>query len=102
MNFKRLLTLGLIGAMSAVSFASTQVTLEGEVFDVDTLKYEKVGPGTMYTYLYLKSQTKATHMRVHFLTMDVKGNDKLDFRMELGNDSLLTVERPSDVAKRKT
>ena len=102
MKLKRLLTLGLIGAMSAVSFASTQVTLEGEVFDVDTLKYEKVGPGTMYTYLYLKSQTKATHMRAHFLTMDVKGNDKLDFRMELGNDSLLTVERPSDVAKRKT
>ena len=82
--------------------AATEWTVEDEVFTVDTLRHEKVGPGTMYTRLYLKSQSTSTHMRVHFLTMDMKGHDNVKYKMELGNDTLLTVERISDVAKRKT
>ena len=97
---KFFLTLFLLTFLA--SGAQTQWTLEGETFKVDTLRHEKVGPGTFYTNLYLKSQTTQTHMRVHFLTMDMKGHDNVEYRMELGNDSLLTVERISDVAKRKT
>ena len=82
--------------------ARTQWTLEGETFNVDTLSHKKTGPGTFYTNLYLKSQTTDTHMRIHFLTMDMKGHDNVEFRMELGNDSLLTTERISEVAKRKS
>ena len=82
--------------------AATEWTVEDEVFTVDTLRHEKVGLGTMYTRLYLKSQSTSTHMRVHFLTMDMKGHDNVKYKMELGNDTLLTVERISDVAKRKT
>ena len=57
--------------------AATEWTVEDEVFTVDTLRHEKVGPGTMYTRLYLKSQSTSTHMRVHFLTMDMKGHDNV-------------------------
>ena len=57
--------------------AATEWTVEDEVFTVDTLRHEKVGPGTMYTRLYLKSQSTSTHMRVHLLTMDMEGHDNV-------------------------
>lgn len=108
---KKILLSAFFGAVSFAGMASTQwtlnrVTTEGipvvETFKVDTLRHEKVGPGTFYTLLYLKCNENATHMRTHFLTMDMKGHDDVEFRMELANDSLLTMERVSDVAKRKT
>lgn len=108
---KKILLSTFLGAVAFAASASSEWTLnrvtpEGkpvvETFKVDTLRHEKVGPGTFYTLLYLKCKENDTHMRTHFLTMDMKGHDDVEFRMELANDSLLTMECVSDVAKRKT
>ena len=107
---RKLITILLLLAAFGV-YASTQWTLNRndatngtpivETFTVDTLRHEKVGPGTMYTLVYLHGDGLSTHMRAHFLTFDMKNHDDVQFRMELGNDSLLTVETPSSIAIRK-
>ena len=107
---RKLITVLLLLAAFGV-YASTQWTLNRndatngtpivETFTVDTLRHEKVGPGTMYTLVYLHGDGLSTHMRAHFLTFDMKNHDDVQFRMELGNDSLLTVETPSSIAIRK-
>ena len=57
--------------------AATEWTVEDEVFTVDTLRHEKVGPGTMYTRLYLKSQSTSKNMRVNFMTMEMKRKENV-------------------------
>ncbi|MEG1916344.1 MAG: phosphodiester glycosidase family protein [Muribaculaceae bacterium] len=78
------------------------VPIQGKDFRIDTLRHVKVGPGTMYTALLYRATDGTKKFRGFFLTMDMKGHDNIEYRMELGNDSTLTVECISDVAKRKT
>ncbi len=96
---KYLLIAALTGTGIPVK-AATSVTLQGVEYKVDTLRHVKAGPGTMYTSLLVKSANKT--MRTSVLSMETNGHNNIDFRMEIGNDTTLTTERISSIAKRKS
>ena len=68
---------------------------------MDTLRHVKTGPGTTYTALLYTGTTGKT-MRGFFLTMDLKNNPNVEYRVELGQDTVLNTEQPSAIAKRKS
>lgn len=94
-----IVVLAILG-LSINGYASKIITIQGTEYTVDTLRHVKVGPGTMYTSLLYKSTNKK--FRGFFLSMDMKGNDNVQFKMELGNDTTLTTEQISHVAQRKS
>lgn len=98
---KHLLFTAMLALATSASAAGI-VNLQGTAFNVDTLRHVKVGPGTMHTSMLLQSQTSTKKMRVHALTMDLRGHDNVEYRMEIGNDTTLTTERISSIAKRKS
>ena len=75
-------------------------TLQGAEFSVDTLQHYKAGPGTTYTALNMQSGSK--NLNVFILEMEMKGHDNVEYRMEIGNDTTLTTEQISSIAKRKS
>lgn len=75
-------------------------TLQGVEYTVDTLKHYKVGPGTIHTALNIKSGAK--NLNIFILEMEMKGHDNVEYRMEIGNDTTLTTEQISSIAKRKS
>ncbi|MBR5332547.1 MAG: phosphodiester glycosidase family protein [Muribaculaceae bacterium] len=91
----------LLGALTSTfsSFASVE-KLQNVDFSVDTIQHYKAGPGTSYTSLNMRSESK--NLNVFVLEMEMKGYDNVDYRMEIGNDTTLSVEAISSVAKRKT
>ena len=80
--------------------ASTVEILQGVEYTVDTLQHYNAGPGTVYTSLNLKSESK--NLNVFVLEMEMKGHDNVEYRMEIGNDTTLTTEQISSIAKRKS
>lgn len=99
MRFKLFLATSCILA-SLYSNASTINILQGAEYKVDTLSHYKAGPGTSYTSLNLKSDSK--NLNIFVLEMEMKGYDDVEYRMEIGNDTTLTTEQISSIAKRKT
>lgn len=101
-NLKKTIILAAIAvlALGGNSYASKIVNLQGKDYQVDTLKYVKVGPGTYYSYMLYSADTKK--FRAHTLEMEMKGHDDVEFKMEIGQDSTLTAELISSIAKRKT
>ncbi len=100
---KKAILLMAMAALGLSGSAATTHTLRGEVFDVDTLKHYKNGPGMTFTALRYQSQTRvAKHFNSFVITADLKNNDNLDFRMHLGCDSVHTSERMTTVAQRHT
>lgn len=99
---KRFTTIALSSLITLTSLASTTVQLQGVVFNVDTLKHVKVGPGTMYTSYLFTSQTSSKTFRAYSLSMEMRGHDNVEYRMEIGNDTTLTTERISSIAQRKS
>ena len=99
---KKLLTFVSLLTLASSASASGIVNLQGTIFNVDTLRHVKVGPGTMHTSMLLQSQTSTKKMRVHALTMDLRNHDNVEYRMEIGNDTTLTTERISSIANRKS
>ncbi len=89
-------------ALALCLSVSGQVDLQGTLYDIDTLKHIKAGPGTMHTAMLLQSQSTTKKMRVHVLTMDLNGHDNVEYRMEIGNDTTLTTEYISGIARRKS
>ena len=75
-------------------------TLQGVEYTVDTLKHYKAGPGTIHTALNMKSGAK--NLNIFILEMEMKGHDNVEYRMEIGNDTTLTTEQISSIAKRKS
>ena len=94
-----LISLLLLALPVTVSAARVE-TLQGNEFTIDTLQHYNAGPGATYTSLNMRSGTK--NLNVFVLEMDMKGHDNVDYRMEIGNDTTLTVEAISSVAKRKS
>ena len=101
-KFKQIAVFALmtVQALSLNCYASKTVTLQGQDYRVDTLKYVKVGPGTFYSYMLYSSPSK--NFRAHSLEMEMKNNDNVEVKMELGQDTTLSAELISSVAKRKT
>ncbi len=81
------------------AFGAHTNLLQGVEYSVDTLSHYKAGPGATYTSLNMKSETK--NLNVFILELDTKGNDNVEYRMEIGNDTTLTTEQVSSIAKRK-
>ncbi|MFI3239643.1 MAG: phosphodiester glycosidase family protein [Bacteroidales bacterium] len=92
------LSLMLVSLNLSMSHA---VTIQEVEFTVDTLRHVKVGPGTTYTKLRYSEIESTRAFNTHLLTMDVN-NESVKFKMEVGNDSVHTVEEVSEAAKRKT
>lgn len=84
----------------SLCFASRIETLQGVEFTVDTLQHYKAGPGTTHTSLTMQAGSKK--LNVFVLEMEMKGHDNVEFRMEIGNDTTLTTEQISSIAKRKS
>mgnify|MGYP002513493033 CR=1 FL=1 len=86
--------------LSFYGYANRVEMLQGAEFTVDTLQHYKAGPGTTHTALNMRSETK--NLNVFILEMDMKGYDNVEYRMEIGNDTTLTTEQISSIAKRKS
>ena len=82
------------------AFASGTNILQGIEYNVDTISHYKAGPGATYTSLNLKSESK--NLNVFVIEMDMNGNYNVEYRMEIGNDTTLTTEQISSIAKRKS
>lgn len=85
---------------SALSYAGTTADIYGTAYDIDTLGHVQIGPGTMHTKLLFKSASKT--FRAEVLTMEMKGHDNVEYRMEIGQDTTLSTERISSIAQRKS
>lgn len=99
MRYLSLLTLCVALSLQSAHAARVE-TLQGVVFTVDTLKHYKAGPGTTYTSFSFVSSSK--NMDVYLLEMELNGYDNVEYRMEIGNDTTLTTEQISSIAKRKS
>ena len=80
-----------------IAFSQT-IQIDNKTYTIDTLANFKVGPGTQYTSLRLKSNNR---LDVFFLKVDVS-NPYISFKAVLGRDSIYTGEQPSAMAKRKS
>lgn len=74
--------------------------LQNVDFSIDTIQHYNAGPGTTYTSLNFKSESK--NLNVFVLEMEMTGHDNVEYRMEIGNDTTLTTEQISSIAKRKS
>ena len=90
----------LLLTLPVSTFASRVEKLQNVDFTVDTLQHYKAGPGATYTSLNMRSVSK--NLNVFILEMDMKGLDNVEYRMEIGNDTTLTTEQISSIAKRKS
>jgi len=84
------------------SSASRIATIQSKEYKIDTLRHIKIGPGTMFTSLLYSATDDSKKFRGFIVTSDMKNNDRVEYRMELGNDSTLTGETISQCAIRKT
>ena len=92
--------LPLLALSSTFSSFARVEKLQNVDFSVDTVQHYNAGPGTTYTSLNMRSETK--NLNVFVLEMDLKGYDNVEYRMEIGNDTTLTTEQISSIAKRKS
>ena len=92
--------LPLLALSSTFSSFARVEKLQNVDFSVDTVQHYNAGPGTIYTSLNMRSETK--NLNVFVLEMDLKGYDNVEYRMEIGNDTTLTTEQISSIAKRKS
>jgi hypothetical protein len=88
-----LFSLGVFGTLQA------QLSVGGTTYLIDTLADYQVGPGSFYTQLKLQEGSK--RIDVYFLKVKVN-TPYLSFESVLGNDYILTGERPSAMAQRKS
>lgn len=80
------------------SLSAGNIIIDNKTYTLDTLAHFRVGPGTQYTELRLKSNTR---LDVYFLKVDAS-NPYITFKAALGRDSIYTGEQPSALAKRKS
>lgn len=87
--------------LSGSAYAGNTTTINGDVYQVDTLQYSKVGPGTYYTSLKFWSDDTGMTFRTFFIHADVD-NPNVKCNVELGRDSIIGGETIRSVATRKT
>lgn len=78
--------------------SASSIVIDGKTYSVDTLANFKVGPGSHYTSLRLRSNNR---LDVYFLKVDAT-NPYVSFKAALGRDSIYSGEQPSALAKRKS
>ena len=90
------MTMALSG-VHASDITTTQI--DGNTYSVDTLAHFKAGPGSYYTAI--KFQGPSLTFRTFYLEVDMKQPD-VEFRTELGRDSVIGCENISNHALRKS
>jgi hypothetical protein len=88
----------LLLAACCLPLAAATIIIDNKTYTLDTLAHFRVGPGTQYTELRLKSNSR---LDVYFLKVDAT-NPFITFKAALGRDSIYTGEQPSALAKRKS
>jgi hypothetical protein len=88
----------ILCAMPAM--ASRTATIQGTEYTIDTLRCVKIGPATNFVKLKFTSSSKK--ILGYFITSGMKSNDLVEYRMELGQDSIKNGEKISSCAIRKT
>ncbi|MDR3219394.1 MAG: phosphodiester glycosidase family protein [Dysgonamonadaceae bacterium] len=90
--------LSLILLWFAAIVYSQTITLDGTVYNVDTLENHQVGPATQYMKLRLTT-TSTKRLDAYFLVANVT-DPNLTVRAALGRDSIYGGEAPTTTAKR--
>ncbi len=84
--------------LSAVSIINAEgFIIDGKQCKVDTLEYYPVGPGTMYTKIYVPT----LRQKVYTLTVDLQ-NQYNDVESFVGQDKVIETEKVSDACARNT
>ena len=98
---KKLILLGLISLFffCGNTYAQTTISINGTTYQADTIDYYKVGPGTYYTAMHY--YTSSVKLRTFYLEIDAT-NPYISFEAAHGRDSLITTERISSMAQRKS
>ena len=96
MNKKNFLFL-LVSLVSFIGSAQT-IDIDGKIYSIDTLANYQVGPGTTYTGLRLKSNTR---LDVYFLKTALH-HPYVTIKTTLARDSIYGTETPSAMATRKS
>lgn len=81
--------------------ATNYITLGSTNYRIDTLAYNKVGPGSYYTSLDLVNSTGQNPLKVFFLDVDAT-NPYVKFNAVLSNDTVGGNERTSAMAIRRS
>lgn len=95
---KKTVISALVATCSLVASATGQWTLQGNVYEVDTLFHAKVGPGTTQTSLLL---TGSSVMRVFYTVTDLT-NPNVEMRVIKAKDKLVGCATVSSMAKSKS
>lgn len=82
-----------------VAQPTNTLVIGGVTFNIDTVASMKVGPGTHYSALRYTTSSKG--LSVFMLEVDAT-NPHIKFESVLGKDSIVTCERTSDMAIRKS
>ncbi len=84
---------------TSFAIGSSEITIGGVVYQIDTLSHLKVGPGSYYSALKYYTSDKA--LRAFILEVDAN-NPYIRFESVLGKDSTITTEKTSAMAIRKS
>ncbi len=87
--------------LSSSAYAVNTTTIYGSTYQVDTLQYSKVGPGTYFTSIKFTGLETGMTFRTFFIHADVD-NPNLTCEVNLGRDSIIGGETVRSVATRKT
>lgn len=95
---KKQLLLLLISLFTFPIVFSENIIIDGKTYRIDTVANFKAGPGTQYTAVELRGSKR---MNVFFLKVDLT-NEYVTYKSALGQDSIYSGERPTNVAARKS
>ncbi|MCH5216920.1 MAG: phosphodiester glycosidase family protein [Muribaculaceae bacterium] len=100
---RKILLLFAAAAVCGYANASTEWTISGTQFRVDTLYHANIGPGTTQTEIKMTCLAEGNNYvnRIFYTTVDLT-NDNVEMRVVKGQDHMGKFETVSSMAKRKT
>lgn len=90
-------------AVCGYANASTEWTIAGTKFQVDTLYHANIGPGTTQTEVKMTCLAEGNNYvnRIYYTTVDLT-NENVEMRVVKGQDHMAKLETVSSMAERKT
>ena len=94
---KKLLSLFCVLCIVHYVFSQGMMDIYGTLYQVDTIEYKQVGPGTMYCY----AELPAISQDIHVLTIDLE-NEYTEIETFLGKDCIAGTELVTSACNRHT
>ncbi len=94
---KKLLSLFCVLCIVHYVFSQGMMDIYGTPYQVDTIEYKQVGPGTMYCY----AELPAISQDIHVLTIDLE-NEYTEIETFLGKDCIAGTELVTSACNRHT